>query len=202
MKQARAQNMNFLIVNLAIVVCYLITHGLSEEIGHLLKFGWIPETSPFAQIISLAHGVRILSCWLFGWGAVLPLIGAAYIAHLLFDPCARLGSFGQFDATFIGAAAFTALSANLSLELLKYLGWNLRARESRRSRWLGVILAGAIAALMNGVGLTLLFYDRIPPDLIVEVFHIHVFGDILGMIFTLFGLAVIFRTLRRGPWRG
>ena len=138
-----------------------------------------------ASLLFLPHGVRVITAWLYGWKAVFYLAPAAYATHLerfqfQFD------TMGQFLMPIFGIVCVSAVFA-----LIARAGVDLRLRPGYVARWNVGLLVGAVASLINAVGVNLIVGNPTSTMLFYLV------GDILGMIALFLLLMLVFRAMRR-----
>ncbi|MBL3701206.1 hypothetical protein GI582_00725 [Sulfitobacter sp. BDSS02] len=181
-----------------IVVAYVLAHGLTAMLITPLQSRFIPEITVFASLVYLPHGVRVLSTWLAGRMAFLPLFFGAFLAELLFTPAdvSRVT-----DPVILVSLVVGASSALLAFELLRLLGYNLYAGRKLRIHWKWLLLVGMLASVINSIGQSLLFAGLILPERVFAVVMTYAIGDLIGLIVTTFVLMFFFRWIRLRPWR-
>ena len=163
-----------------------------------LQSRFIPEITAFASLVYLPHGVRVLSTWLAGRMAFLPLFFGAFLAELLFTPAdvSRVT-----DPVILVSLVVGASSAVLAFELLRLLGYNLYAGRKLRIHWKWLLLVGMLASVINSIGQSLVFAGLILPERVFAVVMTYAIGDLIGLIVTTFVLMFFFRWIRLRPWR-
>nr|WP_273545098.1 hypothetical protein [Heliomarina baculiformis] len=163
-----------------------------------LQSRFIPEITAFASLVYLPHGVRVLSTWLAGRMAFLPLFFGAFLAELLFTPAdvSRVT-----DPVILVSLVVGASSAVLAFELLRLLGYNLYDGRKLRIHWKWLLLVGMLASVINSIGQSLVFAGLILPERVFAVVMTYAIGDLIGLIVTTFVLMFFFRWIRLRPWR-
>lgn len=185
--------MTFLQSYLVVILAYVLCHGLTALLITPLQNQLLPDVTLFASLLYLPHGVRVLSAWLLGWRAFLPLGLGAAASQVLFSPV-EPGS--VTDPVMIASIAIGASSALLAFELSRLVGRPLYAGRERRVDWRALLLVGAVASVLNSVGQVVVFSGRILPDHMLFIVATYAVGDLLGLVVTTLGLMMIFRWMR------
>ena len=183
---------------LVIVVAYVLAHGLTAMLITPLQSRFIPEITAFASLVYLPHGVRVLSTWLAGRMALLPLFFGAFLAELLFTPA---DASRVTDPVILVSLVVGASSAVLAFELFRLLGCNLYAGRKFRIHWKWLLLVGMLASVINSIGQSLVFAGLILAERVFAVVMTYAIGDLIGLIVTTFVLMFFFRWIRLRPWR-
>ncbi len=193
-----AHGVNFGLPGMAIIVtAYMLCHGLAAWGVAPLQEQILGEVTMFASLVYLPHGVRVLSVWLCGRHAVLPLMIGALLSELVFTEAAvqEITSSGLWLSIPIGA-----LSAYVAFEILRRFGQSAYVGNSERMNWRRLIVVGGLASAFNSIGQTLAFSGVISPGLQLSAVITYAVGDMVGLVVTMLALMILFRTLRRGSW--
>ena len=142
-----------------------------------------------ASLLFLPHGVRVLAAWVFGWRSVLFLCPGTLIVHCIVvsDHAFMLV---DFAALLIGATCGVIAFAGLAR-----VGLDFRFRADYQPRWRDIMLAGAIASVINS------FFTNVVLGHPVGNMAGYLVGDIAGLFVALFLLMLAFRWLRTGRTR-
>ena len=89
-----------------------------------------------------------------------------------------------------------SLSALLAFELMRLLGRNLYAGQSRNINWKWLLLVGAFSSLINSIGQSLIYSGSILPEQAMSVLVTFAVGDLVGLFVSMIALMVIFRWIR------
>jgi len=140
------------------------------------------------SLLFLPHGVRILAIYLYGWRAALYLLPAhlATWAYLYF----YLGSEQSISSAVVSIAA--SLLAML-IVFQKVEGVN---SVTKKDDWKRILLAGAIASLLNGLGHATLY--GMAGGLNMEWIMItlgFMIGDVSGLFFLMVIMIYVFRLI-------
>ncbi|MCW3783865.1 hypothetical protein [Defluviimonas salinarum] len=174
-------------------MAYVLAHGLTALLITPLQARLFPDITAFASLVYLPHGVRVLAIWLLKRGALLPLCLGAFLSELLFTPAdVSLAT----DPVILASIAVGAASALLAFELMRGLGHDLYARPTFHVRWQWLLLAGAIASVINSIGQTVVFSGSIQPGDAAAVITTYAIGDLLGLIVSTLVLMFVFRWMR------
>ena len=142
------------------------------------------------SLLFLPHGVRILAIYLYGWRAALYLLPAhlATWAYLYF----YLGSEQSISSSVVSIAA-SLLAMLIVFE--KVEGVNL---VTKNDDWKGILLAGAIASLLNGLGHATLYGTAggINMEWIMITLGFMI-GDVSGLFFLMVIMIYVFRLIDR-----
>lgn len=157
-----------------------------------LQARYTPELAQYASLLFLPHGVRVLCAWLFGWRSILLIAPASLYTHWLnfgADGFSAFGIVGNMSGVICAAISFWALAK---------LGLDYRASSKEVVNWLNVMLAGALASIVNTVGMGVFFFKTDP-----WIMGGYLVGDISGLFACMLILMVVFKLLRpRQPSMG
>ncbi|MBE3637314.1 hypothetical protein ICN82_03745 [Mangrovicoccus sp. HB182678] len=176
-------------------MAYILCHGLTARLVTPLQAELFPGITAFASLLYLPHGVRVLSAWLLGGRAILPLAAGAFLSELLFTPPTL---FAATDPVILVSILIGAAAAPAAFALMRLAGRPLAAGQERRVHWRWLLLAGMLASLLNSAGQGLVFADLIQPGQAVAVALVYALGDLAGLVATTLVLMMIFRWMRRG----
>lgn len=138
------------------------------------------------SLLFLPHGVRILAIYLYGWRAVFYLFPAhlATWAYLYF----YLGSEQSISASIV------SILASLLAMLIVFQKAEGVTSVTKKGDWKGILLAGAIASLLNGLGHATLYGTA--GGLNMEWIMItlgFMIGDVSGLFFLMVVMIYVFR---------
>ena len=161
------------------LVLYVISH-LPLAWGHRLIF---PDT-PYALIVFLPAGLRLLSTWYFGAGAILPL----FIGGLL-----TIWLYGNYGVTSLAVTqAFVgSVSAYFAFELFRICGYELYASAETDNEipvaphWRNLVLVGLFFSVFNGLLSSILFYNTLSSENFMPFLLIYIAGDMVGLFVVL-----------------
>ena len=140
------------------------------------------------SLLFLPHGVRILAIYLYGWRAALYLFPAhlATWAYLYF----YLGSEQSISASIV------SILASLLAMLIVFQKAEGVTSVTKKGDWKGILLAGAIASLLNGLGHATLYGTA--GGLNMEWIMItlgFMIGDVSGLFFLMLVMIYVFRLI-------
>lgn len=182
-----------------VAVAYILAHGLTAWLITPIQSRLLPDVTAFASLVYLPHGVRVLSTWLLGRSAVLPLCLGAFLSEVLFTP-AEISS--ATDPTILLSIVVGASSALLAFEGMKFLGFNLYAGQALRIHWKWLLVVGALASIINSIGQAIVFFGDILPGQSLAILATYAAGDLIGLVVTTLALMLVFRWMRLFPRRG
>ncbi|MFC6639885.1 hypothetical protein [Sulfitobacter sediminilitoris] len=176
-----------------IVLAYVLCHGLTDLIIAPIQRIFLPETTIFAALIYLPHGVRVLATWAYGWKAVPPLLAGTLLSVGLFSSDQEVSFLSPqlLEGVFLGS-----VSALLAFECARLAGHNLYAGQGRKLSWRGMIVVGALSSVINSIGQTFIYAGLIGLEDLGEVLIVYAIGDLFGVILGMVALMFVFRWVR------
>ena len=164
------------------LVLYVVSH-LPLAWGHRLLF---PDT-PYALLIFLPAGLRLLTTWYFGARAILPL----FLGGLL-----TIWLYGNYASTSLAVAQALvgSVSAYLAFELFRICGYDLYASAAATGRapvaphWRNLFLVGLFFSVFNGLLASILYYNMLSSDNFLSFMLIYIAGDMVGLLAVLMAL--------------
>lgn len=174
------------------VAAYVLSHGITALLITPLQERVVPEITVFASLVYLPHGVRVLSTWLCGWRAVLPLLIGSVIADFLFTPVEIRD---LLHTVIIQSWLIGVLCAPLAFELLRRLG---APADPRALTWRWLLVAGIVASVINSLGQTYVFSGLMKASEVIPVVLLYALGDVVGLAVAALALMAIFRWMRVG----
>ncbi|WP_353475769.1 hypothetical protein PVT71_22575 (plasmid) [Salipiger sp. H15] len=188
------------LVSVAVVIlAYVLAHGLTAVLITPLQARILPDVTAFASLIYLPHGVRVLSTWLMGKLAFVPLCIGAFLSEALFTPAEVSRA---TDPVILLSIAVGAASAILAFEGLALFGHRIYAGQNARIHWTWLLVAGALASVINSVAQSLVFSGTILPGHSFPVLVVYGIGDLVGLVATTLALMLVFRWVRLLSGRG
>lgn len=181
--------MSLLIVALAYILC----HGMTAFAVTPVQAQILPETTVFASLVYLPHGVRVLATWVYGWKAIPALIAGAIVSDLIFTPT-EIRDYLQ--PALVESILIGALSAWAAFELLRLAGRDLYAGGRSRLNWTALVLVGAIASVLNSIGQTIVYSGLIGLEEMLGVLLTYAVGDLMGLVVCMVVLMFVFRWMR------
>jgi hypothetical protein len=175
--------------------CYLALHFLQFFVIFPLESKYGSNVTWLASLFFLPHLVRVLAVWMLGPLAFFALLLADIILHLTIFTDRQLTDV-QMLAPFVSSGC-----AVIAFELFKLAGMNFYMTATNTSNWRPLLLIGAVASVINSVGLSLLYKGLIIPEESLLLLGNYLVGDILGLFFGLLVLMVIMRLLRLNATR-
>ncbi|MCG7627682.1 hypothetical protein MHM88_07690 [Epibacterium sp. MM17-32] len=180
-----------------VTVIYVVCHGVTARIVAPVQGYFFSEITVFASVLYLPHGVRVLSTWLMGGRAAVPLVVGAFLSEWWFTE-ADIRALMQHMIWF--SILVGALSAPVAFAILRLLGVLTQRDGARRMDWRRLLLAGMLASILNSIGQTVVFSGLMSPGHQLGVIVTYALGDMLGLVAAMLVLMLVFRALRhRAP---
>jgi len=173
----------------AYFVLYVISH-LPLAWGHRLLF---PDT-PYALLIFLPAGLRLIITWYFGARAIVPLLVGSLVT---------LWWYGHpLPDTALAQAMIGATAAFVSFELFRLCGFNLYASAAAQTEqliqphWRNLYLVGLFSSMINGLLSGVLFHAHLEADNFVPFVVMYIAGDMIGILVMLVALMAAMRMVK------
>ena len=170
--------------------CYLALHFLQFFVIFPLEAKYGSNVTWLASLFFFPHLVRVLAVWMLGPLAFFALLPADIIVHLILHPDRQLTDI-QMLIPLVGSGC-----AIVAFELFKLSGMNFYMTATNTSNWHPLLLIGAVASVINSIGLSLLYQGLIVPEESLLLLGNYLVGDVLGLFFGLLVLMVLMRLLR------
>ena len=173
----------------AYFVLYIISH-LPLAWGHRLLF---PDT-PYALLIFLPAGLRLITTWYFGARAIVPLLAGGLVTLWWYGHPVPDAALAQ---SMIGATA-----AFVSFELFRLCGFNLYASAAAQTEqliqphWRNLYLVGLFASMINGLLSGVLFHAHIDAADFIPLVLMYIAGDMIGILVVLVALMAAMRMVK------
>lgn len=173
-----------------VIILYVSLFWLSFYVIFPIEYYFLGESSAVASIIFLPHAVRVLSSWLLGPKALFALIPAEIITHMIWGL-----EYQSYHSYLI--PLFSASSAVLAFEGLRIMGYQVYPNWNLKPNWLGVIVAGALASVINSLSGAYLKSEAFAKEYFYEIIARFIIGDTMGLVLSMVMLMYIFRFLDR-----
>ena len=85
--------------------------------------------------------------------------------------------------------------AVLAFEIFRISGFDLYMKSTAESNWRPVMLVGAVASVINSIGLSLVYQGLVMPEDGLKLLVNYAVGDTLGLFFGLLILMLIIKVL-------
>ena len=173
----------------AVSIAYLVSFFLTFSVFFPIQEAAVGGSLFYVNFLFLPHGVRLLAAYFFGWKSVVLLAPAALITHYY------LFGWSGFEAPTIYSNFVGISCAAISLQLLKWGGFDVRGDDAISLSWRYLLYAGVLASVINSVGSSYFYNGYLTVKLVPEVFT-YLIGDISGQFFLMMILMLGFRWLR------
>jgi len=178
------------LITAAYIVAMLFVNSVVVPIQNSL----VPGVTSYAALLFPAHGIRVLSAWLFGWKSIPYLICATLSADMLLT--------SQFAAANLQLASTTLLTSSVawvSLQILLVGGIKIEAGEKHvsLSTWRLLLLVGFISSLLNSIGHNYILSGELLPEHTFLTLATFVIGDTVGTAFCFVTLMILFKFFQR-----
>ena len=178
----------FAVIFIAFVLAYALVDFVVEPIQHQ----FVSSSVMAGSLLFIPHGIRVLSVWLCGARALLPLIAAEFLGGIfLWQPDVGL------DVLF-GSSMVGGLGVYLTFEVFRLAGIEMRpdGKDSALTNWKSLILLASIASVFNSIGKQIFFGSLAPLTDEVLIVAMSWIGDTLGTSACLLLLIWIRRRFR------
>ena len=175
-----------------IALTYFVGYLCVDYIVAPFQYSFLSRDVTVGSLLFIPHGIRVLSVWLCGSRAILPLIISELLCTVfLWQPDVALSS-------SLGSAMVGGLCVYLTFELFRIAGIELRpdGKDSTLTNWRSLILLASIASVFNSVGKQIFFGSLAPLADEISILVIFWIGDTLGTFACLLLLITIRRRFR------
>lgn len=179
-----------LVLNTALVCLILVTH---EVIVPLERALFSPRLT--GTFFYLPLGFWVIVAYFERWCAVLYLAPALAIGLILY---------GHPDLSPLSKVLqliIMAVSAPLVFSVISWANGRPNVPFSEWYAWRLILVAGAMTAIVNAIGLNLARLDQLPQTATVGAVMRFSIGGFVGLVLCLALLSVLFRLSREGPGR-
>ena len=142
---------------------------------------FFPEITPFATLLFLPHGVRVITTWLYGVWSIPYLFFATIISDLLVRGSANPSTI------FI-----TAIVCYASFQLFKFCGLDMYKLKGIKitNLWRSLLLVAFVSSVFNSLLHNIVLQSQILPENALHTMLSYMVGDVLGTLM-LFLIAVL-----------
>lgn len=173
-----------------ITAAYIVAMLFVNSVVVPLQNSLVPGVTSFAALLFPAHGIRVLSAWLFGWKSIPYLVCATLTADILLT--------SQFTAANLQLASTTLLTSSVawvSLQILLVGGIKIKVGERHvsLSTWRLLLLVGFISSLLNPFGHNYVLSGTLLPEHTFLTLAAFVIGNTTGTVFCFATLMILFR---------
>lgn len=173
-----------------IILAYSASLGLVNSVILPIQATILPEISPFAALVFLPHGVRVVATWMYRERALVPLLIAHMITYRLFY------WHGETTAENMVAVLSGSFCAFIALQLFNFSRIDVSLSNLNISHWRTLIVFGFIASIFNALGNTMALGSALGSELHLSVLITFLIGDTLGTAACLLILMAGFRIRR------
>ena len=172
----------FGVVLLAFIASTSIVVAVIDPIQHT----YFPEITPFATLLFLPHGVRVIVTWLYGVWSIPYLFFATIFADLLIR--------GSADPTVI---FITAIVCYASFELFKLCGLDMYKMKNMKSKnlWRSLLLIAFVSSVFNSILHNIVLQSQILPENALQIMLSYMVGDVLGTLALFFIVLLIVKAI-------
>ena len=159
-----------------IFISFLLAFALVDLVVEPIQHQFVSSSTMAGSLLFIPHGIRVLSVWLCGVRAILPLIAAEFLgAIFLWQPVVGLD-------VLLGSSMVGGLCVYLTFEVFRLAGIEMRpdGKDSALTNWKSLILLAGIASIFNSIGKQIFFGSLAPLTDEVLILAMFWIGDTLG----------------------
>jgi len=177
-----------------ITAAYIVAMLFVNSVVVPLQNSFVPGVTSFAALLFPAHGIRVLSAWLFGWKSIPYLVCATLAADILLT-----SQFAAANLQLVYTTLLTSSVAWISLQILSLGGIKIEVGEKHvsLSTWRLLLLVGFISSLLNSIGHNYILSGELLPEHTFLTLATFVIGDTAGTVFCFATLIILFRYFGR-----
>lgn len=183
----------------AVSVCMAVMFGATFVVVQLNDLGKQIFPNLFMQLgsmIFLPHGVALLSTWVLGWRAFLPLFAATVFALTLGRGMEAV------TVTILLLLAVKAATMPAVFDLFRLCKIDARGDGAHMFNWRLLMLIGLFSSMMNNLWRYLLnCCGDLDAAKVLPAYALSIFGDMMGVLVVMLGMMMVFRYLRQRQLR-
>ena len=176
------------------ILVYLLTFVVWRYLILPLELSLTNENAIFASFLFLPHAVRVLSAWLLGPKSLIAMIPVAVAVSLIGGASPSQG-YDLIQVVIL--STFSASSAVMAFELMRFCKIDAYPKDEGIVSWRTILFGGVLASIINSLGSTWLYSGFFAPSELMEVITRFILGDVLGLLFGMLIIMLIFRQLRQ-----
>ncbi len=172
---------------LVATVAYILLHQVQSELIMPLQKSLLGLTWATFPIIVLAHGLRVLVAWMYGWYSVPILLPALVYVIIM-----RFG-FAWPPIENLIAYGLVLISAPLTISVLGLFGIAAREVQNTRTWWRAILLVGILSSMINSIAVHALIPFNGTVQQAMFSLMIGIVSGVAGLAVVALGLLVVFR---------
>ena len=176
------------------ILVYLLTFVVWRYLILPLELSLTNENAIFASFLFLPHAVRVLSAWLLGPKSLIAMIPEGVAVSLIGGASPSQG-YELIQEVIL--ATFSASSAVMAFEFMRFCKIDAYPKDTGVISWRTVLFGGVFASIINSLGSSWLKSGFFAPSELMEVITRFILGDVLGLLFGMLIIMLIFRQLRQ-----
>ena len=156
-----------------VTLAFIISTSIVEAVIHPIQNMYMPIITPFAALIYLPHGVRIITAWLYGAWSIPYIFFGTLIADLLIRGTAN-------PETIL----ITALVCYASFELFKWMGLDMYKMKNVKSThlWRSLMMVTLLSSVLSSILHNMVLQSQILPENALQTMLAYMVGDVFGTL--------------------
>ena len=142
----------------------------------------------FAKIVSLVylpHAVRIISFFVIGSIAFIPIYIAELLCHMIFV--------NQILADALIRPFLSCMSVFTIFQVLKNFNFNLNIYDKKYFNWKIILFVGFCSSLLNSIFNFIYHVNFKKVDIDISIIYSYVIGDTLGVFFGMLMVTILIK---------
>lgn len=183
----------------AVSVCLGVMFGSTflvvqlNDLGKSLFPGMILQ---LGGLLFLPHGVALLSTWVLGWRAFLPLFAATVFALALGRGIEAV------TVTMLLLMAVKAATMPAAFDLFRLCKIDARGDGAFMFNWRLLMLIGFLSSMLNNLWRYMLnCCGDMTASKMLAAYSLSIFGDMMGVLVVMLGMMLVFRHMRQRQLR-
>ena len=143
------------------------------------------EFAGIVSLIYLPHAVRIISFFVIGSIAFIPIYIAEFLCHIIFV--------NQILSDAVIRPFLSCMSVFIIFKALKYFDFNLSMYDKKYFNWKVILFVGFCSSLLNSTFNFIYHVNFKKVDIDISIIYSYVIGDTLGVFFGMLMFTILIK---------
>ena len=137
------------------------------------------------SLVYLPHAVRIISFFVIGSIAFIPIFIAEFLCHLIFV--------NQIFTDALIRPFLSCMSVLMIFQALKFFDFNLNIYDEKYFNWKVILFVGFCSSLINSTSNFIYHVNFKKVDIDISILYSYVIGDTLGVFFGMLMVTILIK---------
>ena len=167
-----------------IIVIYLFFFWFQFKIIFPIETNF-NEFAGIVSLIYLPHAVRIISFFVIGSIAFIPIYIAELLCHIIFV--------NQILTDALIRPFLSCMSVFMIFQALKFFDFNLNMYDKKYFNWKVILFVGFCSSLLNSIFNFIYHVNFKKVDIDISIIYSYVIGDTLGVFFGMLMVTILIK---------